>query len=423
MRICPICGRRYSDADTRCEVGDHGALISEYDARGSDWSPAPHAPAEAHTDPAYVSKTHEDRVRAARVYELPDASQKPDPRRVESTETRRLEVSPVSLGNMPRGAAKIYNDATGGASIHPNSYPSLDRGTEFPKPRHIVDAYPTPVLDEEATRPPIATRQPDAAYTGGARPYPRPFDWRKYALLPLILGAIAFGLVFFFMKSRSSDSNRSSIPASTPSSSLRPGQRAAGEGVPAPAASSSSSPSSPQNRSSAPAPEVASAPVTPRNARLSRPPTTAPSEKLLMESRPLTGSVAENAQKELSGLLRAWIDATNARDLNKQKVFYVPTLTTYYLKRHVPRASVLAEKPYVFGQADRVDIRASAPEIEFRHNSQMAVMRFRKNYVIEGRRVSRRGEVLQELQWVKTDNGWKIFSERDLRVLTLGVPS
>jgi hypothetical protein len=45
-------------------------------------------------------------------------------------------------------------------------------------------------------------------------------------------------------------------------------------------------------------------------------------------------------------------------------------------------------------------------------------MRFRKKYAISGGGVGeRRGEVLQELRWQRTPDGWKIVGERDLRVL------
>jgi len=45
-------------------------------------------------------------------------------------------------------------------------------------------------------------------------------------------------------------------------------------------------------------------------------------------------------------------------------------------------------------------------------------MRFRKKYQIENASGSRRGEVVQELRWRKTIDGWKIFSERDIRVIS-----
>jgi hypothetical protein len=46
-------------------------------------------------------------------------------------------------------------------------------------------------------------------------------------------------------------------------------------------------------------------------------------------------------------------------------------------------------------------------------------MRFRKQYESGGSRGGRRrsGEVIQELRWRRTAEGWKIFSERDVRVL------
>jgi hypothetical protein len=44
-------------------------------------------------------------------------------------------------------------------------------------------------------------------------------------------------------------------------------------------------------------------------------------------------------------------------------------------------------------------------------------MRFRKRYEIEGGPAARRGEVVQELRWRRADDGWKIYSERDIRVI------
>jgi hypothetical protein len=44
-------------------------------------------------------------------------------------------------------------------------------------------------------------------------------------------------------------------------------------------------------------------------------------------------------------------------------------------------------------------------------------MRFRKRFLVSGPRLNRRGEVEHELRWAATDGGWRIVSERDLRVL------
>lgn len=119
----------------------------------------------------------------------------------------------------------------------------------------------------------------------------------------------------------------------------------------------------------------------------------------------------------LRGALGEWITATNARDIRRQMEFYLPRLAAYYLARGVTRDFVRAEKTRTFASADLIDIRAAEPEIIFREGGREAVMRFRKQYrIIAGRR-TRRGEVVQELRWRRTADGWRISSERDIRVI------
>lgn len=134
-----------------------------------------------------------------------------------------------------------------------------------------------------------------------------------------------------------------------------------------------------------------------------------------------TGVTAADAQAGTQGELRAalgeWLTATNARDVGRQMKFYAPTVNAFYLSRNTSRESVRAEKARLFAQADSVDVRASAPDIRLSQDGQTAVMRFRKRYQIQGGEGARSGEVLQELRWRRTREGWKIISERDLRVL------
>jgi hypothetical protein len=115
--------------------------------------------------------------------------------------------------------------------------------------------------------------------------------------------------------------------------------------------------------------------------------------------------------------LDEWISATNGRDIGKQLKYYVPVLKAYYLKRDVPLSYVKAEKNRVFRKASKIDVRAEAPEIVFADGGRTAIMRYRKQYDIKNGAQSREGEVIQELRWQKTDDGWKIFSERDVKVL------
>jgi hypothetical protein len=120
---------------------------------------------------------------------------------------------------------------------------------------------------------------------------------------------------------------------------------------------------------------------------------------------------------DLRGALDAWIDATNRRDIPAQMQFYMPELKAYYLSRDTPQSLVLAEKNRVFAGLRSVDIRTGEPEIIFQDNGTIAVMRFIKEYRLSGRNGAKSGVVVQELRWKRTTNGWRIFSERDVRVI------
>ena len=130
---------------------------------------------------------------------------------------------------------------------------------------------------------------------------------------------------------------------------------------------------------------------------------------------------SEREEQSQAGALRAalqqWVEATNAKDIGRQMNFYMPTLLAYYLTRNTPRDAVRAEKALVFARATRISIDAEEPEMVFLEQGRVAVMRFRKRYEIEGGPASRRGEVVQELRWRRADGGWKIYSERDIRVI------
>ncbi len=119
----------------------------------------------------------------------------------------------------------------------------------------------------------------------------------------------------------------------------------------------------------------------------------------------------------LRASLQDWVSATNAKDIGRQMTFYMPTLLAYYLTRNTPREAVRAEKARVFARATLISINAEEPELVFLEQGRVAVMRFRKSYRIEGGPAARRGEVVQELRWRRADSGWKIYSERDIRVV------
>lgn len=124
-------------------------------------------------------------------------------------------------------------------------------------------------------------------------------------------------------------------------------------------------------------------------------------------------SAAEVLRKSLT----EWIGATNNRDIDKQMSFYVPQMKAYYLTRNTSRAFVREEKSRVFARAALIDIRGEEPEIIFQDGGRTAIMRYRKKYRILNGRQSRRGEVIQELRWQRIGQEWRIFSERDTKVL------
>jgi hypothetical protein len=128
----------------------------------------------------------------------------------------------------------------------------------------------------------------------------------------------------------------------------------------------------------------------------------------------LTDEIA--ARRELVTATFQWLEATLARDFAAQSRFYPERMDAFYLWRDVPKTAVIAEKRRVFEQARTLNIRIDAPQLLMDPGARSGRLYFRKTYVIKGR-VTRTGEVLQELRWVKEADGWKIISERDLRVI------
>jgi serine/threonine protein kinase/ketosteroid isomerase-like protein len=158
---------------------------------------------------------------------------------------------------------------------------------------------------------------------------------------------------------------------------------------------------------------VAQSPVqtAPVNSPIPKPTTAVASQPTLIQNQG-KGDERANVQAALNG----WLDATNARDLNRQMGFYAPALDAFYLKRNVTLAAVRAEKARLIETAKTVDVRISEPVMEMSNDGRTAATRFRKSWNFTGT-TTNTGQVLQELRWTKTEAGWKINSERDLQVL------
>ncbi|MBD0327262.1 MAG: serine/threonine protein kinase, partial [Pyrinomonadaceae bacterium] len=174
--------------------------------------------------------------------------------------------------------------------------------------------------------------------------------------------------------------------------------------------SSSSSSQSDSNAASRPAQTASAGNRSPTESNVGAPGSSSSSES------PRQATDSNDDRSALRLLLGDWVAATNARDVDKQIGFYAPVVEAFYRKRNVPRSEVRAEKARLVSQLTSIDVRVGEPDILISNDGRTATMRFHKSWEFKGAQPGS-GEVLQELQWVKMSDGWKIKSERDVQVL------
>ncbi len=129
----------------------------------------------------------------------------------------------------------------------------------------------------------------------------------------------------------------------------------------------------------------------------------------------VAGAIVTNESRMLRSQLDSWIAATNGRDVEAQSAFYAARLERYYLQRNYSRQSVIADKRRLAARERAINISISNPEITFSPDGRKATMRFRKEFNVGNS--GRRDAVIQELIWVKTPDGWRITSERDIKIV------
>jgi ketosteroid isomerase-like protein len=122
----------------------------------------------------------------------------------------------------------------------------------------------------------------------------------------------------------------------------------------------------------------------------------------------------------LHGAFDAWLAATNARDLETLMKFYSPQMDAFYRARDVSQDVVRADRTRLFERVSALQVSTGAPEITLSGDGHTATMTFDKEYRMKINGRERRGKVLQQLRWQQTGEGWKIVSERDIRVLLKG---
>ncbi len=172
----------------------------------------------------------------------------------------------------------------------------------------------------------------------------------------------------------------------------------------------------PSSSSGSPARRNAPAASRPGNSTASPAPAVAGRERAVSPNRREPPQGSSPGAEGLRGALDAWIASTNTRDLSGHMRFYLPQVSTFYLARNVSREFVRREKARLF-RGGPVSIDAEEPEIDPSPDGRTATVRFRKRYAVSGARGEKRGEVLQEMTWVRTPQGWRIAGERDAKVL------
>ena len=275
----------------------------------------------------------------------------------------------------------------------------------------VSPTEPTVPLEEERNLPPprfdeksVQRAQPAVPLTLGARARSWPLWVITLCVLGGVVGGVLGGLALTYYQ-RGGQRAESKAPPQVPAD-------APGGLVVAPTAAPAA-PTAPAADASKPADSQAQAVEATNAAASKEAPAPARDEP---KNEVATTEPGAEVQGQLREALGGWLAATNQRDVGRQMSYYAPTVEAFYLSRNAPRESVRAEKARLFARASAVNVEAAAPEIRVSPDGRTAVMRFRKRYRIDGEE-SRAGEVLQELRWRRTNSGWKIVGERDLRVL------
>jgi hypothetical protein len=125
----------------------------------------------------------------------------------------------------------------------------------------------------------------------------------------------------------------------------------------------------------------------------------------------------EDEQAALRNAFEGWLAATNSRDLERLMSFYAPQLKAFYRSRSVSQELVRADRARMFERAEAIEVSAREPEIQLGPDEQTSTIRFLKQYFIKVEGREYRGLVIQQLQWQRSGEGWKIVSERDIKVL------
>jgi serine/threonine-protein kinase len=350
-------------------------------------------------------------------------------RAVEKDPARRFP-SALSLASAFRAAITAVGRATMPADAEPPTIMAAAAPTGGA--RTYGEDAPTLIPSATPIRQPVSTPPPDA-------PAARRRGSTSFWPFALVLG------VLMLIAGVSARSFLGRNPAAAPAATPTPAVVADASTTPAPtrtrAATSASLPPeptpTPTRRARSPRPSVT--PPTPEPVVIAAPvvdpastptATPIPRDAAGPQTEPVRGEPAPqevhpgaerpteetDPARQLRGMVGEWVDTQNWPGMERHMSFYGPTVSNFYTTRDVSPSAVRREKTRIFERATSVEMEVEGePTVTVSRDGRTAVTRFRKRYDIQGGRTPRRGTVLQELRWVRTGDGWKIVSERDLR--------
>jgi hypothetical protein len=126
-------------------------------------------------------------------------------------------------------------------------------------------------------------------------------------------------------------------------------------------------------------------------------------------------SPSVNPDAALQAAIYDWVESWKNRDLRRHVAAYAPVLDTYFTKHNVSLSQVYKDKEYSFWLYNRVhqyDLRDL--RIQWLSPAE-AVATFRKTWDFSGRKRFS-GDEIEALTLVKTNDGWRIKTERELKV-------
>ncbi|HEX8131786.1 MAG TPA: hypothetical protein VF527_22005, partial [Pyrinomonadaceae bacterium] len=273
---------------------------------------------------------------------------------------------------LPQGAAA--------SEIAKNSEPSGESVDAFSESR-VIDAPSKDDKDEAVTEDDEAVTVVNPSPSVSFNPPPA----RRRFPLALVFGSLALAAVLgLLLYAWRNNANKDAAGANT-------------NAAPSPVAT--------------PSVQVGASPALPAAA------TASPSPQPSVAAAVTTTDAAEKERGALRTTIDGWLAAHNGRNLSQVTNFYMPNVSAFYLRQNTTRAAVRAEKARLFQETGMSIRRTSDPQITFAPDGSTATTVFRKSYSRGDSTQPQGGEVLQELVWQKTNRGWKIISERDLRVL------